>query len=359
MNERDIFQSLGSVDDTYIEEMYGDNASKGKKKRAWSFLILAAMLSLLGMAAFASDLPDATATWFEGFFGQNIQEEAEQELTQNQSEILRTGLVEINRSVTDQGYTITMESGLCDGYRALIKCRIDAPEDVVLDGRNYGLDYSENFEYSGGTPGDYSAVTRYSCLLEDDDPTDNSILCLLEIVVQPSKNSGFSMADGTSWNVTFNSIGELTGYDQEAEWRILCEGTWEFQITFEEELLVTESVELLSKPVRCECTMFVNNFFIRNKNLPLKADVISFELRSLSATMRISRPWIAAHSGVDLAGPVWLVMKDGSRVEADWQQTLYRGEFDESICVFERPVSIEDVEYIAFPGGEKVVIDSQ
>jgi hypothetical protein len=101
--------------------------------------------------------------------------------------------------------------------------------------------------------------------------------------------------------------------------------------------------------------MFVNNTL---GNVPVKADVFSFEIRSLSATIRLRRPWIARHLGVDLAGDVYLIMKDGSRMEAKWQQTLYRGDHDELICTFDRPVSCDEVACIEFPGGTQVTVDA-
>ena len=370
MSDKQLLHALGNVDDRYIEEMYVHHGARrkvflkkaadhtepgGRGRRGGMLLLLAATISLLAIAAFASGLPSAADNWFEAYFGSNPQSEVKQELTGKQSEILDAGLVEIHQSAADQGYTITMESGLCDGYRAMIKCRIDAPEGVVLDGRNYGIDYSHNFVYSGDTPGNYSASSLHSSLLADEDPTDNSIDCLLELIVQPSEDSGFSMANGSEWSITFTSIAELSGQDEEARWNSLCEGNWEFDVVFEEKLLVTDSVELLAETVKCDCTMFVNNTL---GNVPVKADVFSFEIRSLSATIRLRRPWIARHLGVDLAGDVYLIMKDGSRVEAKWQQTLYRGDHDELICTFDRPVSFDEVACIEFPGGTQVTVDT-
>lgn len=329
------------------------------RKRISFAILIAAIICLLAVAAVATTITLSTGDWFTSFFGYGTQEEAKSELTENQSEILHTGLVEINQSVTNQGYTVTLESGLCDGYRTLIRCRIDAPNGVILNGRNYGLDYTNNIDSSSGVPWDCTAATYSSYLLEDDDPNDNSISVLLDIELQPSKDSDISMADGTTWTITIINILELTGDDEQAAWNSLCEGTWEFQVAFEDELVVTKSVELLDKPVRCDSTMFINNWLIRSKRLPLKATLFSFELRSLSATIRCNRPLIATFEGIDLEGPLYLVMKDGSRVEVDFGGSIYRKDHDEIFCTFDRPVSVEEVEYIEFPGVGKVAVSGK
>ena len=108
--------------------------------------------------------------------------------------------------------------------------------------------------------------------------------------------------------------------------------------------------------MRCDATMFIDNWLIHSKKLPLKAKVFSFELKSLTATIRNKRPLIAKFAGADLKKPIYLVMKDGSKVEVQYRQSLYRNEYDECLCVFDRPVSVEDVEFIEFPGVGKVAV---
>jgi len=115
-------------------------------------------------------------------------------------------------------------------------------------------------------------------------------------------------------------------------------------------LLVTQSQELLSEPVRCGATMFIDNRFVHSKRLPLTAKILSFELRSLTATIRVKRPLIAHFSGVDLEKPIYLILKDGTRIEVTYHQSIYREGYDEVLCLFDRPVSREDVAFIELPG---------
>ena len=350
MNGEDLFRGLSYVDEKFIDE--AETVTLARQRKRYAHLVLiAALISLLGIVAFASTLPNSKIAWFSSFFGTDTNEEVVQELTANQRDVLYAGLAEINQSVTYNGYTITLESGLCDGYRALIKCRLEAPEGVSLSGRNYALDYESHIEFSGGEPGNYSASSYSGHTLEDEDPNDNVVTQLLEIIVQPSAGSTFSLADGAVWGFSFTGIEELTGYDEEAAWNTLCKGMWDFEVAFRDDLLVTESTELLSKPVRCLWSLH-----IRNRKIPARAKVFSFELRSLTATIRYKRPLIALFEGVYLDRPIYLILNDGSSVLVKVKMTTYREDYDETLCLFDRPISVEDVAYIEFPGVGKVEV---
>ena len=350
MNGKDLLCGMNHVNDNLIEEASTD-VSLRSRKRPGLIVLIAAIISVSAIVAFASTMPANTSAWFLSFFGHDTKQEAELELTENQSAILDAGLVEINQSVTYEGYTITLESGLCDGYKALIKCRVDAPEGVSLSGVNYALHYESNIEFSGGVPGNYSAASYTGYPLADEDPYDNSITQLLDIIVQPSQGSSFSLADGSEWGFLFTGISERTGTGEDTTWNTLCEGIWEFKVAFDDELLVTESTELLSEPVRCSWSLF-----IRNRKIPVKAKVFSFELRSLTATIRYKRPIIAVYGGGYLANPIYLILNDGTKILVNTKMNTYRGEYYETLCHFDRPVSVEDVAYIEFPGVGQVAV---
>ena len=126
---------------------------------------------------------------------------------------------------------------------------------------------------------------------------------------------------------------------------------WNFEVAFHDDLLVTESTELLSEPVRCLWSLY-----IRNRKIPVRAKIFSFELRSLTATIRYKRPLIALFEGVYLDRPIYLILNDGSSVLVKVKMTTYRDDYDETLCLFDRPISVEDVAYIEFPGAGKVEV---
>ena len=350
MSGKDLFYGMNYLEENLIEEAESSILLR-PKKRIVRIILIAALISLTAIAALAATESTVTRAWFFSFFGDNTKEEAELILSENQSAILDAGLVEINQSVTCNGYTITLESGICDGYKALIKCRVDAPEDVCFNAINYALSYEKLIEFTDGTSGGFSRASYTGYPLEDGNPDDNSMLWLLDMIVQPGENSLFSLANGSEWSFSFSEISELTQSGDDFTWNTVCEGLWEFKVIFEDALLVTESTELLSAPVKCLWSLH-----IRNQKIPVTAKVFSFELRSMTATIRYKRPLIAAYQGVYLDRPIYLVMNDGTKVLVRINMTSYKEDYDETLCHFDRPVSVADVAYIEFPGVGQVAV---
>ena len=81
---------------------------------------------------------------------------------------------------------------------------------------------------------------------------------------------------------------------------------------------------------------------------PLKVKVTSFELRALSAAVRYNKPLTGFWDNVQL-NPIYLVMKDGTRIEAHFKTFINRGDHAECLYLFDRPVAAEDVAYVDFP----------
>ena len=72
------------------------------------------------------------------------------------------------------------------------------------------------------------------------------------------------------------------------------------------------------------------------------------ELRSLSATLHYNMPLTGSWDGINL-GPVSLVMQDGTKIEAHFRSSVYRGNQEECLYVFDCPSAPEDVARIEFP----------
>ena len=76
----------------------------------------------------------------------------------------------------------------------------------------------------------------------------------------------------------------------------------------------------------------------------------------MTATIRYKRPIIAIFQGVHLNKPIYLVLHDGTKVPVRVKMTTYREDYDEALCLFDRPVSAEDVAFIEFPGVGQVAV---
>ena len=354
MSGKDLLFGIGEIEHSYLQEMEEFVVSKGRKLFS-KLLLTAAIISALAIGAIAGNVTGFSGNWFALFFSDGYKETATEQITPNQQELLDSGLTAIHQSVQDQGYTITMESGLCDGRRMLVKYRIDAPEGIVLDGRNYGI--SEDIRlYSGinHEPIGFGAMTSSSSVLPDDNPNDNSIPMLLEVHYEPKEGDSTDLANGTIISIQIPQIMELSGYGEDSDWNSLCEGNWEFELVFDNNLLITDSTELLTKPIRCNVTMWVDNRLLHNKDIPMTAKAISFELRALSGVLKIKRPLIAWFAGVTPTDSIQIVMKNGQVITANWQMTRRRSTFDECLFELSGPVFADDVDYVEFSGGKTI-----
>lgn len=359
MNGRDLLSGMSHIHDDYIQEADALIA-KRQYRRIGRFLMLAAMISLLGVAAYASNQRQLTGDWFTSFFANSTQIETDEYLTEDQNLIMDSGLVEIDQSMTVNGYTITLETGICDGYRMLLKFRLDAPEGVVLDGRNYWLDtVIERVTQEEETDG-YGTGTIQLHMLDDENTADNSATLILDYQIMPGRDNKYYLTDGAICTVEFSNIQEEYGYLDAYERVLLCEGSWNFEVAFDDGLLVAKSRELLERPIRVNSRMLVDNFLIRNEYLPLTTKVNSVQLRALTAVVHFKRPLIARFSGVDLDDPIYLIMKDGTKIRAIQEIISYKYDgTDNALYTFNQPVVVEDVVYIEFPGAGRVIVSEE
>lgn len=290
MTNFELFKALGYISAGNLsgaEQMQTAPRAEVRRKSWRRPLLIAAVIALalllVGCAVVyaVSESGWSDNAWFPKFFSREQPAGGTDVLTGNQQEILERGLVRIDQSVTCNGYTITLESGISDGYRMFIKYRVDAPEGIALNADSYELHYTTDMHIPHANDGNTTLEVYSGEPLADDDPNDGSISELLEWVLQPSEDSDFSMTDGTVWTIIFHDIQAENGA---GEYETICEGTWKFEVTFSDDLLVTKTVELLDKPVRCSAVRSLGN----NK-FPLKVKVTSFELRTLTATVRYKK----------------------------------------------------------------------
>ena len=351
MNPMDIINGLGGIEDGFVMEAAAFRQGKGKlrpvaKKKLW---LLAAVVALALLLVGCTVVYVVTGSswyadrWYRDFFSSNVSTEKLEDLTGHQQQIWDRGLVKLDQSVTCNGYTVTLESGISDGYRMLIKYRIDGPEGTVLNGDGYQLRCTTDMQIPHFPDGDYSLGVYGEEPLQDENPHDGTVYGLFEWLFQPPEGADFSLTDGTQWNITVHEIWEENRSAEKNAFTMLCQGTWAFQVTFSEDLIVTNSTELVEKPIRCAAVRDLGN-----RRFPLKVRVTSFELRSLSATLRYNMPLTGSWDGITL-GPISLVMRDGTKIEAHCRSTVYRGDHEESLYVFDRPIAPEDVAGIEFP----------
>jgi len=353
MTEMELLKGIGTIEDSYIEELNGyiENRPKVRLPR---FILLAAVIAALLCALTAGAagvISWENSSWFDGFFAQPVQEVDPDAVTDHQLELLDAGLVEVGQTQTQNGYTITLASALCDGHRLLAKIKVEAPEGEVLEKGRYDviLDYKALFP--DGTEIPFRAVRGSCTQLEDPNPADGVLQFLLEVLMQPDSEADQDMLIGAKWEVRISEI--LYAYNRdEAYWdEPLATGNWSFVIPFDETSLLTREVEVLESPVYLNAERCLNE-----RSFPINIRVTSLKIRALSATLSFDKPLTGFWHGIDIAGDVYVVMKDGTKVKAHWDMGFDRGKYWQDTFTFPVPIAWEDVAYILLPGGERLEV---
>lgn len=333
------------LDPQRIREMTMKQIQTKKPIRRWGTrLLLAAVLTvLLTMSVFAAENIMTYDDWFRDFFSNK---EVVADISENQLSLLESSITPINQSVTSNGYAVTLETAITDGYVAYFTFRVDAPEGVVLDKPRYNfrevpLDiFGEDID-----DGDITVRTGGWRTLDNPDPTDNTVRLLLEVSINDPANMDSALTDKAEKTITLNTFLGDAGPESPAE--IQAEGEWTFTFTLPDTDPVTQEVEMLSSPVRCTARRQSGQH-----SFDIAVQVTSFRLRALTATLVCEEPLTGFWEGIML-DPIYVVLKDGSRVLARFST----GSYQDGVCVsnmeFDIPISFADVDYIEFPGGDR------
>lgn len=318
-----------------------ENKNQKPKRIAFRVLAAAALIAALMMSVFAAEKMLTYENWLDDFFSDKT---VTAEITENQKALLEQGLEEINQSVTSNGWTVTLEQALTDGYSSFVTCRVTAPEGTVLDGLEYNFDEIP-VELFGDSvdDGKYGGTIAGWHMPEDPDKTDNSILLVLRINLSDPAQRAEPATDGAVKTFTVNT---LKVWDEEGSWETVAEGEWTFTFSFGDTDAMTAEVEMLPEPVTC-----TGRRWMVQQIFDVSVQVTSFRLRSLSATLVYEEPLTGYWDGIRL-DDIFIVMKDGTRIKADYSMGVNCHGTFESTYKFDVPISIADVDYVEFPGGD-------
>lgn len=342
MSEMRILHAMGDIDEIFIAEVNEVETQKHRNYRLTTLIVIASLISILGMTGYAAEYVTPLDYWFYKFFSNDDSIASIDMLTENQQSNLEHGLVEINQSVTDNGITVTLESGLSDGIRAYLKFRIEATDGSILNADDYTLLTKTNFILPDGEDGNFSVSYRSSKMLYKE-PIDSSIVMLEQYLFMPPSGTDFNLADGSVWNVNVEKILADYGHNENMRREVASGGNWNFSVRFSDDAIVTDTTELLKTPVRCSAKRSLGE-----KSFDIKVKVTSIQLRTLSATVIADKPLSGFWEGV-LLDPIYLVLNDGTYVKAEYKMTSFRRNHMECMYIFDRPISIDDVAYIDLP----------
>ncbi|MBQ7801671.1 MAG: DUF4179 domain-containing protein [Oscillospiraceae bacterium] len=323
-----------------IEELTMSKITKKETKhRRIGFRVLAAA-AVIAALALTSVAAYNYGGWFQNYFAAQNNDH----LSEDQLAVLEESILEIGQSVTDCGYTVTLESVVSDGMDTYLKLTATALDGRVLDGKYYyfrGIDVDiPQKPVEDHLVGVTSAGWDYA---DDEDTTDNVAPMLLEI----SGNNVANCEPGAVWTLTLGKLMESNGTDRESD-KILAEGEWVFAFTLPEENAGLQELTLLTEPVTIQAQTYLENSSVPDKTV--EVSMTSLVLRTLSATCTY-----VYGEGLKV-DPVTVVLKDGTAMAArfstasmDLDTLTVRHTFS-----FDTPVPLDQVDYVEFPGGVKI-----
>lgn len=294
-------------------------------------------LTVFALPAFATEREQIEPSWYEQYFS-----ETESVFPSTDMTALEENIIHYNQSITQNGYTITLLSGISDGCRSFFNFMIEAPEGKVLDG-DYSLNYAikENFHHTDNAdnPTHHSNTDKMSVSfasmsdLEDSDPSDSHIIMLCEYRTSDTSYSSGSIV------ISINKIIESPRGQADTSPNVICCGNWTFDIELPE---APQAIELLDSPKRCAARRCFRSWYF-----DIHVKVTSFQLRTFSATLLFDKPLTGYWEGINLK-PIYLVMKDGTQIKANFKAGANCGDYMECIYEFDYPILHEDVAYVLF-----------
>lgn len=324
MNAMHLLEAMTNIDSAIIEKAAVQKKRSGRT--VTRILLLAALIAALTMSAFAAS---EAVNWFKDYF-------ARWGLSDNQIAFIEENTTDIQNSQTCNGYTITVESAFSDGTESMIKLKLIAPEDVKLDAVNFfpGNDdclvptgEEHLTQWNGGWG--YYVGDEYT-----------NVADIIFKIHEP-------IGERTHWTLRIEDIygtyEENIGQADYRQWtELLVEGVWEFPIVFSDEGYC--EIELIKEPIPSQVNIGLN------KDSYHDVMITSFKLRAMSA--EISYEYVVPVHGAGDFDPIYVVMKDGSRIKL-----LPRGGSPVKCTYhFAEPVILSDADYVLMPDATKLPI---
>ena len=217
---------------------------------------------------------------------------------------------------TIDGYSIELKSVKSDGNQAMITLGITAPEGVNLlehDGYPVSLKHSNRWgffepvtEGSGNVSGGYRAE-------DDGDGKSNTQNVVLNFSAgsEQIRAGEVPFASGHVWNIYWQDIyaSYLDEKTNEPEEFLLVEGTWSFDVVFED--VTAEELELITTPIASSAAY---GWDMKGNDLYQDTMITSFLLRPMGASIICDLEHAAPDFLTVGDGCVYVMMKDGSSI---------------------------------------------
>ena len=96
---------------------------------------------------------------------------------------------------------------------------------------------------------------------------------------------------------------------------------------------------------------------MREHSFPVTVQLTSFKIRAFGGTLCYDKPLTGFWEGIELE-PMFVHLKDGTAVEAHFRTGQNKTDHWESVFEFAMPMAVEDIDYIEFPGSQKILVST-
>ena len=96
-------------------------------------------------------------------------------------------------------------------------------------------------------------------------------------------------------------------------------------------------------------------YMIWERSFPAMVRFTSFTIHAFGGTLCYDKPLLGFWEGIEYE-QIYVYLKDGTVVEAHFRTGQNKGDHWEAVFEFAVPMAVGDVDYIEFPGSQKVCI---
>ena len=335
MTSMELLKAMEFLEDDIILET--EEQPKVKKNRLISRPMLIAAVLLAGILLITACTVMGGAEWFLRYFS-NVSPGI---LSAAQVEYIVANTMDVHKSQTVNGYTLTLKSVFSDGRDILIQFELTGPRGTVLDADSYS-DMHGIYLETDTMP----QAMAMEWTMRDEDRTDNRVELLYSIA--------------SAWNETVpfaEASCRLYIYGLEAKWREymdvrsepLTEGCWSFDIHFPAEC--SRSISFVQEPVPVTQSVTVDYQQIgENALMPVveqqEGQITALNLWALGAELSFR---FGEESRNAEFGDLYAVMKNGEKILLK----QYFGAPDFITYQVETPILLDQVEYLELEDGTR------
>lgn len=246
MKAEDILYAMGEIDDNTVREAH---AAAPKPRRLRNIITAALAAALLLTLSLTVGAYVGAGDWFKSFFAESG------DLTQAQQQYIDGNTLGIGQTAEHNGWSVTVESAITDGWNAYVKLNISAPEGVVLDKDSY---YFDDYTFKSSNP--QPTMGSRGCawpLMDDGNAADNHITVLMQLYAEPLPDGPLPYADGYERTLVLTNVCTR---QEDYPWEeiTLTEGEWRFAFTLTAD---ASELQLITEPVTLRGQRLMGDYF--------------------------------------------------------------------------------------------------